>query len=156
MPAEVHRPDTPRALADLIGHTGAAGGTLELRGGGTKAEVGAPRETALVDMRSFKGVIDYDPAELILTVGAGTPLAAVESLVAGHNQMLAFQPIDSAPLYGKPAGSTIGGVVASGAAGPRRLSRGGARDHLLGFKGISGRGEVLDRRREGGEKRHGL
>jgi glycolate oxidase FAD binding subunit len=132
MASAVHRPTTVEELTELVG----GGGPFELRGGGTRAEVGAPRKAAVLDMTGFSGVIDYDPAELVLTVGAGTPLAEVETLVAGSGQMLAFEP------PGAP-GSTIGGVVASGAAGSRRLSRGGARDHLLGFKGVSGRGEAL-------------
>ena len=60
---------------------------------------------------------DYDPAELVLTCGAGTPLAELEALVAAKGQMLAFEP------HGAP-GSTIGGVVAAGVSGSRRVSRG--------------------------------
>jgi glycolate oxidase FAD binding subunit len=87
-------------------------------------------------MIAFAGVIDYDPAELVLTVGAGTPMAEIEALVASKNQMLAFEP------HGAP-GSTIGGVVAAGVSGSRRVSRGAVRDHLLGFKAVSGRGEAF-------------
>ena len=87
-------------------------------------------------MTGFAGVIDYDPAELVLTAGAGTPLAEIEALVASKSQMLAFEP------HGAP-GSTIGGVVAAGVSGSRRVSRGAVRDHLLGFKAVSGRGEAF-------------
>jgi glycolate oxidase FAD binding subunit len=71
-----------------------------------------------------------------LTVRAGTPLAEVEALVAGEGQMLAFEP------WGD-AGATIGGTVAAGVAGSRRVTAGSARDHLLGLTAISGRGEVF-------------
>jgi glycolate oxidase FAD binding subunit len=89
-------------------------------------------------------VVDYDPPELILTVRAGTTLAEVQALVASQNQMLAFEPFDHGPLHGRASGaSTIGGVVAAGIAGSARLTRGGARDHLLGFAAVSGRGEAF-------------
>ncbi len=138
------RPTDAGDLAEIIADAAAAGRKLELRGGGTKSEIGAPREAEIVDMTGFSGVIDYDPAELVLTVGAGTPLADVEALVRGRNQMLAFEPFDHGPLFGRPVGAaTIGGVIAAGVSGSRRVSRGAARDHLLGFKGVSGRGEAF-------------
>jgi glycolate oxidase FAD binding subunit len=95
-------------------------------------------------MTGLGGIIDYDPAELVLTVGAGTPLAEIQALVESRRQMLAFDPFDHGPLFGRSAGAaTIGGVLAAGVSGSRRLSRGAARDHLLGFKAVSGRGEVF-------------
>jgi glycolate oxidase FAD binding subunit len=131
------RPTTPDELCELI----SAGTKLRLRGGGTKDAIGAPCDAQIIDMRGFAGVVDYDPPELVLTVGAGTPLVQVQALVASEGQMLAFDPFDHAPMLGNDSGATIGGVIAAGVAGPARLSRGGARDHLLGFTAVSGRGE---------------
>jgi glycolate oxidase FAD binding subunit len=132
-------------VIEAIRAASAEGLRLEIRGGGSKAEMGAPSpDAALLEMSAFASVIDYDPAELVLTAGAGTPLAHIEALVASENQMLAFEPFDHGPLFGRPAGAaTIGGVVAAGVAGSRRVSGGSARDHLLGFKGVSGRGEAF-------------
>jgi len=130
------RPGSTEALVEIVADAAASGRKLEIAGGGTKADIGAPREAERLDMSGFSGVIDYDPAELVLTVGAGTPLAEIEALVASKNQMLAFEP------HGAP-GSTIGGVVAAGVSGSRRVSRGAVRDHLLGFKAVSGRGEAF-------------
>jgi glycolate oxidase FAD binding subunit len=129
------RPTTIEQLAGIVTEAAASGGKLELRGGGTKADVGAPREARIVDMTGFSGIIDYDPAELVLTAGAGTSLAEIEAAVAERGQMLAFEP------HG--AGATIGGIVSAGVSGSRRLSRGPVRDHLLGFKAVSGRGEAF-------------
>ena len=129
----------PRDTADLAGiiaDAAASGRKLELRGHGTKADFGAPREAEVVSLAGLTGVVDYDPAELVLTVRAGTPLAEVQSLVAGEGQMLAFEP------WGD-AGATIGGTVAAGVAGSRRVTAGSARDHLLGLTAVSGRGEVF-------------
>lgn len=135
-------PTTADALRDAIADAARAGTPLEIRAGGSKADIGAPRDVAVLDMRGFAGVIDYDPPELVLTVRAGTLLAEIAALVAGENQMLAFDPWDHAPVFGRPAGAaTIGGVVAAGVAGSNRLTAGSARDHLLGFEAVSGRGE---------------
>lgn len=136
--AETLKPGSVSDVCDMI----AGRAAIEVRGGGSKAEIGFPRETRIMEMSAFRGVIDYDPPELVLTVGAGARLADVEALVSAEGQMLAFEPFDHGPLLGKPSGAaTIGGVVAAGVAGSRRLSAGGARDHLLGFEAVSGRGE---------------
>ena len=133
------RPANIEELCEIV----AAGGKLRLRGGGSKDAIGAPTpEATIVDMRGFAGVVDYDPPELVLTVGAGTPLTEVQALVAAEGQMLAFDPFDHGALLGGNAGeATIGGVIAAGVSGPGRLSGGAARDHLLGFTAVSGRGE---------------
>jgi glycolate oxidase FAD binding subunit len=95
-----------------------------------------------LDMTSFSGIIEYHPSELVLSVRAGTALSAVDDLLAANDQMLAFEPFDAAPLYGQASGrATIGGMIAAGSCGPRRLAAGGTRDHILGFEAVSGRGE---------------
>jgi glycolate oxidase FAD binding subunit len=123
-------------LAQIVADAAAQGRKLELRGGGTKADFGAPREAEVVSLSRMTGVVDYDPAELVLTVRTGTLLSDVQALVASEGQMLAFEP------WGDP-GATIGGTVAAGVAGSRRVTAGSARDHLLGLTAISGRGEVF-------------
>jgi glycolate oxidase FAD binding subunit len=137
-------PRTTQELCDAIGAAAAAATKLEIRAGGSKADIGADREVTLLDLRGFCGVVDYDPPELVLTVKPGTPLTQIEALVAGENQTLAFEPWDHGPVFARPTGAaTIGGVVAAGVAGPDRLARGSARDHLLGFTAVSGRAEVF-------------
>ena len=137
------RPTLADELVDAVADAARSGVRLDIRGGGSKAGVGAPTpDAAVLDMGGFTGVVDYEPAELVLTVGAATPLSEVEALVAQHGQMLAFAPFDHGPSFGNAAGAaTIGGVVMAGVAGSQRLSQGGARDHLLGFEAVSGRGE---------------
>ncbi len=138
------RPTDVGELVEIIAGAAASGGRLELRGGGSMADVGAPREAAVVEMTGFSGVIDYDPAELVLTARAGTSLTDIEALVLSQGQMLAFEPFDHGPVFGRSASTaTIGGVIAAGVSGSRRVSRGAARDHLLGFKAVSGRGEAF-------------
>ncbi|WP_332675028.1 glycolate oxidase subunit GlcE [Aromatoleum sp.] len=115
----------------------AADAPLNLRGGGTKAFYGRMPVGAVLDTRAHRGVVNYEPTELVVTVRAGTPLAELEALLAERNQVLAFEP----PHFGE--GATVGGCVAAGLSGPRRATAGAVRDFVLGVKILDGRGEVL-------------
>lgn len=139
------RPKTAEELCDVVAKAAREGSKLSLRGGGSKDAIGAPTpEIPRLDMRGFAGIVEYDPPELILTARVGTPLSDINGAVASEGQMLAFDPYDHGPMFGAaPGAATIGGVVASGVAGSQRLSRGGARDHLLGFEAVSGAGEAF-------------
>jgi glycolate oxidase FAD binding subunit len=115
---------------------------LEIIGHGSKRLIGQPMATnALLDVSALNAVTSYEPNELIITVQAGAPLADVQSLIDSKNQQFAFEPINTALLLGAPDVGTIGGMIAAGLAGPRRMKAGGARDHLLGAHGVSGFGD---------------
>jgi glycolate oxidase FAD binding subunit len=117
--------------------------TLDVRGSGSKISLGRPmRCDQVLDVSGISGIVDYAPEELVVTLRAGTPLREVEALLAQRNQMLAFEPPDLGPLLGRaPGEGTLVGTLMGNFAGPRRLSAGAARDHLLGFSGVNGRGE---------------
>lgn len=119
------------------------GTTLDVRGQGSKTALGKPMSCdQVLDLSGLSGIVDYAPEELVVTLRAGTPMREVEALLAQRNQMLAFEPPDLGPLLGREAGQgTLVGAVMGNLAGPRRLSAGAARDHLLGFSGVNGRGE---------------
>lgn len=110
---------------------------LCIRGGGTKDWYGQAPRGDILDTRAYSGVVEYDPTELVITVRAGTPLAEVEEVLAQQNQALAFDP----PHFGP--GATIGGMVACGLSGPRRVAVGAARDFVLGAVLMDGKGEAL-------------
>ena len=115
---------------------------LEIIGHGSKRQIGQPMVTnAVLDISALNAVISYEPHELIVTVQAGAPLADVMSLIDSKNQQFAFEPVDTAALLGTQAAGTIGGMIAAGLAGPRRIKAGGARDHLLGAHAVSGFGD---------------
>ncbi len=115
---------------------------LEIIGHGSKRPIGQPMATnAVLDLSALNAVIAYEPNELIITVQAGAPLADVLSLIDSKSQQFAFEPVDTGPLLGLPGRGTIGGMIAAGLAGPRRIKAGGARDHLLGAHAVSGFGE---------------
>jgi glycolate oxidase FAD binding subunit len=127
----------------------AEGKPLEIVGGGSKRALGRPSQTDhTLELSALSGVTLYEPEELVLSAKAATPLAEIEALVDGRNQQLAFEPMDCGPLLGDPAGGeakggTLGGVLAAGLAGPRRIKAGSARDHFLGVTAVSGRGETF-------------
>lgn len=110
---------------------------LRIRGGGSKDFYGEASEGEPLDMAEYRGIVAYEPKELVLTVRAGTRLADVESELASQRQMLPFEP----PHFGEAA--TIGGAVAAGLSGPRRPYAGAARDFVLGTRIVNGKGEDL-------------
>lgn len=129
--------DIESDLAEQVTAVAATGGSLEIVGNGSKRFYGEPIEALALEVGGHSGVIDYDPAELVITLRAGCKLAAVETLLAEQRQMFAFEP----PHFG--ADASIGGMIASGLAGPRRGFAGSIRDYVLGAKMIDGRGAVL-------------
>lgn len=118
---------------------------LELVGQGTKRALGRPSQTDMtIDLSGLTGVTLYEPAELVLSAKAGTPLSEIEALLDQNNQQLDFEPMDYGPLLGDPAGQgTLGGAIATNLAGPRRIKAGAARDHFLGVTAVTGRAETI-------------
>ena len=97
-----------------------------------------------LNLSEYTGIIEYKPEELYIKVKAGTSLKEIKSELDKHNQQLAFEPVDFGLLFnGKNNEGSIGGVVACNFAGPRRFKVGSARDHVLGFQGVNGKGEVI-------------
>lgn len=144
MKSDAIQPRNLNELSELFVQAAEKHRVLEVRGGGTKTEIGQPRDAReFVDMRGFAGIVEYDPGELVMTVNAGTSLAEVQRALEANNQMLAFEPFDHAELLDVASGATIGGIVMANVSGPRRLSAGAARDHVLGFEGVSGQGQVF-------------
>ncbi len=97
----------------------------------------------LLDLSAMRGIIDYQPEELVLTLRAGTPMSEVEEVLAQAGQMLPFEAPDFGRLLKSGSTGSIGGVLATNLSGPRRLTAGAARDYLLGFQAVSGRGEFF-------------
>ena len=88
--------------------------------------------------------MEYLPEELYIKVKACTPISLIEESLEKNNQQLAFEPIDFGFLFkGESNLGTIGGVISCNFAGPRRIKVGSVRDHILGFKGINGKGEII-------------
>jgi glycolate oxidase FAD binding subunit len=128
------KPETAAQVTDAVRWALSAGEPLEILGSGSRRGLGRPVQAGhALDLSGLSGVIAYEPEELVLTALAGTPMDEIRTMLAERGQHLAFEP---------PEGGTLGGLVASGLAGPRRISAGSARDHTLGIAGVSGRAEA--------------
>ena len=114
---------------------------VHVRGGGTRAIL--PGGGEMLDTSALSGVRIYEPGSLTLVAGAGTPLAEVEAVLADERQRLAFEVPDMRGLLGRAGVSTIGGVVAAGASGPRRVQVGACRDQVLGVRFVNGAGVAI-------------
>jgi glycolate oxidase FAD binding subunit len=141
-------PTSINELRDAVADALAANEPVELVAGGTKRGLGRPLQVPrTLDLSELSGIRDYQPNELVLTAAAATPLAVIEAALAPARQVLAFEPPNWGALLGVPpaeaAQCTIGGALACNLSGPRRIKAGAARDHFLGFRGVSGRGEVF-------------
>jgi len=132
-------------LREAVAGALAAEEPVEVLGGGSKRGLGRPLQTPhTLDLSRLAGIRDYAPSELVLTAGAATPLAEIERALDEAEQMLAFEPPDWRGLFGTAETSpTLGGVLACNLSGPRRIKAGAARDHFLGFRAVSGRGEIF-------------
>lgn len=131
----------PASEAELTEMIRGANGPLTLRGGGTRGLAFPGGE--VLESGALTGVELYEPGALTLVVRAGTPLAEVDALLAGERQRLAFEPPDLRGLLGRNGVSTIGGVVAANASGPRRVQAGACRDSLLGIRMVDGTGTMI-------------
>ena len=129
--------DASTHFVDRVRRAAATGTPLRIRGGGSKDFYAQALEGELLDTTALAGIVSYEPSELVVTAGAGTPLLELQALLAANGQCLPFEP----PHFA--ATSTVGGMVASGLSGPARASVGGVRDYMLGVKIINGKGEHL-------------
>ena len=143
--SETLKVETEEQVPDTIKWAVAERKSLDVRGTGSKSKLGRPMEIDhILDLSALSGVKFYEPAELVLSAGAATPVAEIEALLNDQSQQIAFEPPDLGPLLGNRAGGgTLGGLLACNLAGSRRIKAGSARDHFLGFTAVSGRGEVF-------------
>ncbi len=124
-------------LPEISERIRAATGPLAIRAGGSKDWYGENVTGEVLDVSANRGIVSYEPGELVLTAKCGTPLAEIETLLDQHGQMLGFEP----PRFG--ATSTLGGTLACGMSGPRRPYAGSARDFVLGMEIVDGEGRHL-------------
>ncbi|MES2666775.1 MAG: FAD-binding protein [Pseudomonadota bacterium] len=128
--------------AELAEAVRGANGPLRIVGGGTRG-IGRLGVAEVLDVSGLSGITLYEPGALTLVAGAGTPVAEVEAVLAAERQRLAFEVPDLRRLLGRSGASTLGGVVAANASGPRRVQVGACRDALLGVRFVDGAGVVV-------------
>ena len=120
-----------RALAELVG----SATVVDPVGSGTHREVGGPAPSGATPVSAPAGVLAYEPADLTVTVGAGTTVGALDATLAEHDQECALDPADRA--------ATVGGTIAVGLSGPRRLRVGPLRDQVLEVRFASADGRLV-------------
>jgi glycolate oxidase FAD binding subunit len=128
------------ATQELTAHVLAAAAActrLEVRGSGSKRFYGRGVRGEILSTQRHRGIVDYDPQELVLTARCGTPLEDIESALRARGQHLPFEP----PHFGD--GATLGGTIACALAGPARPASGPVRDFVLGVRVLTGDGQVL-------------
>jgi glycolate oxidase FAD binding subunit len=141
MTAQVDR-DASELLLEQVNRARASDTPLRIQGSNSKAFLGRQVAGEVLDTRAHRGIVDYDPTELVITARAGTPLQELLATLDAAGQRLPCEP----PAFG--ADATVGGMVAAGLSGPRRPWAGSVRDYVLGTRMISGHGNLL---RFGGE-----
>jgi glycolate dehydrogenase FAD-binding subunit len=142
-PSWVYEPSTLEAAVEVMRECDAAGAALAFRGGGTQLGLGRPprRLDALLRTSGLSRIIEYEPADLVVSAEAGLTLAELQRTVGEHGQRLAVDPPS-------PERVTLGGLVARADFGPRRARYGAVRDSLLGVSLVRSDGAVA---RSGGK-----
>jgi glycolate oxidase FAD binding subunit len=132
-----------RQITDRVRAALAQGTALRIRGGGSKDFYGQSLQGEVLDVSALRGIISYEPSELVVTVRAGTTLQELQTALAEKGQHLAFET----PCFGSDAtgfsAATCGGMVAAGLSGPARASAGAVREFVLGVTLLNGRAELL-------------
>lgn len=137
-------PSTEIEAADLIRDHASRKTPLHIRGGGSRAGFGnSIAAGTTLSSAALTGIVEYNPAEMVITARAGTPVAEIEAALAENGQGMAFEPMDHRSAMGTSGTPTIGGLFAVNSSGPRRFTAGAARDHLLGVRFVNGAGDVV-------------
>ena len=141
----VYKPENEKETSDFIKEIYKKNLPTEIVGTNTKSFIGNKLKCAkILDLSRLSGIVEYLPEELYIKVKACTPISLIEESLEKNNQQLAFEPIDFGYLFnGKSDYGTAAGQVACNISGPRRFKVGSVRDHVLGFRGVNGKGEII-------------
>ena len=141
----IEYPQNEREVSNFIKKNYKSNAPIEITGSGSKRKMGRKIQCgATLSLSKLNGIIEYLPEELYIKVRACTSIKQIEEDLKKNNQQLAFEPIDFGYLLnGKSNFGTAAGQVACNISGPRRFKVGSVRDHVLGFRGVNGKGEII-------------
>jgi len=142
---DIFYPKDELEVSDLVKDFYKKNSSIELTGSNSKNFIGNKTQAAnKVSLSKLSGIIEYYPEELYIKVKACTPLQEIEDALEKNDQELAFEPLDFGYIKnGKPNKGTIGGYLSCNYAGSRRFKVGSVRDHVLGFRGVNGKGDII-------------
>ena len=140
-----YHPEDEKQLSEVVKKLYKKNLPTEIVGTGSKSFIGNKIQSAnRLKLSRLSGIIEYLPEELYIKVKACTPLELIEQELDKNNQELAFEPLDFGFIEkGKSNKGTIGGYLSCNFAGPRRFKVGSVRDHILGFRGVNGKGDII-------------
>ena len=143
--SNVLSPENEQAVSDIVRENYKKNLPLEIVGSNTKKFIGYNLQTEkILNFSKLNGIIEYLPEELYIKVKAGTPLNLIEETLEKKNQQLAFETIDLGFISeGRSNKGTVGGYISCNFAGSRRFKIGSVRDHILGFRGVNGKGDII-------------
>ena len=141
----IEYPQNEREVSSFIKKFYKSGVSIEIIGSGSKRKIGKPLQCSkTLSLLKLNGIIEYLPEELYIKVKACTSIKHIEDELKKNRQQLAFEPIDFGYLFnGESNCGTAAGQVACNISGPRRFKVGSIRDHILGFRGVNGKGEII-------------
>ena len=141
----VEYPQNEKEVSNFIKKFYKSGVPVELIGSGSKRKIGKPLQCAkTLSLIKLDGIIEYLPEELYIKVRACTSIKQIEEELKKNKQQLAFEPVDFGYLFNRKSDfGTAAGQVACNISGPRRFKVGSVRDHVLGFRGVNGKGEII-------------
>ena len=138
-------PEDEQQLSEVVKELYKKNLPTEIVGTGSKSFIGNKIQSAnKLKLSKLSGIIEYLSEELYIKVKACTPIELIEQELDKNNQELAFEPLDFGFIEkGKSNKGTIGGYLSCNFAGPRRFKVGSVRDHILGFRGVNGKGDII-------------
>ena len=138
-------PNNENEVSILIREIFDKNSSAELIGSNSKKFIGNKTQAAnKISLSKLSGIIEYFPEELYIKVKANTLIEDIEKELEKNEQELAFELIDFGYIEdGNSNKGTIGGYLACNYAGSRRFKVGSVRDHVLGFRGVNGKGEII-------------
>ena len=131
-------PDSPEELAQCLAQAASRNQPITLLGHCTKGRMGGPiaPSDVTISTAALKKVLEYEPRDLTVSVGAGISYCELSQILAEHRQMI---PLD-APFAER---ATMGGIVAANTSGPRRRLYGSARDMVIGMTFATLEGKLI-------------
>ena len=141
----IYYPNNELEVSELIKGFYKLDSPTEIVGTNSKNYIGNKTQSAnTTSLSKLSGIVDYKPEELYIKVKACTPIIEIEKKLEEYNQELAFETIDFGYIEdGKSKKGTVAGYLSCNYAGSRRFKVGSVRDHILGFRGINGKGEII-------------